>query len=81
MRPGITKAKLRGGLLGDEFVGRCDNRAKWITQLAGVFPVDMVNAPQFLGGLQVRVRFHGDSSPEIKCVKMYLIHKMREQSV
>ena len=81
MRPGITKAKLRGGLLGDEFVGRCDNRAKWITQLAGVFPVGVVNSPELLAGLQSHNRFHSDSSPEIKCVKMYLIHKMREQSV
>jgi hypothetical protein len=47
----------------------------------GMFPVGMVNAPQLLAGLQVRVRFHGDSSPEIKHAKMYLIHKMREQSV
>ena len=45
MRPRITKAKLRGGFLGDEFVGGFDNRAKWITQLAGVFPVGVVNAP------------------------------------
>ena len=81
MRPRITKAKLRGGFLGDEFVGRFDNSAKWITQLAGVFPVGVVNAPELLAGLQSRNRFHGDSSPEIKCVKMYLIHKMREQSV
>ena len=35
MRPRITKAKLRGGLLGDEFVGRFNDRAKWITQLTG----------------------------------------------
>jgi hypothetical protein len=55
MRPRITKAKLRGGFLGDEFVGRFDNRAEWITQLAGVFPVGMVNAPELLA----RLRSHG----------------------
>ena len=81
MRPRITKAKLRGGFLGDDFVGCFNDRAKWITQLASVLPVGMVNAPELLAGLQSRNRFHGDSSPEIKCVKMYLIHKMREQSV
>ena len=81
MRPWITKAKLRGGFLGDEFVGCFNDRAKWITQLAGIFPVGVVNAPELFAGLQSRNRFHSDSSPEIKCVKMYLIHKMREQSV
>jgi hypothetical protein len=81
MRPRITKAKSCGGFLGDEFVWRFNDRAKWITQLASVLPVGMVNAPELLAGLQSRNRFHGDSSPEIKCVKMYLIHKMREQSV
>ncbi len=81
MRPRITKAKSSGSFLGDEFVGRFNDRAKWITQLAGKFPVGMVNAPELLAGLQGRVRFHGDSSSEIQCAKMYLIHKMREQSV
>jgi len=55
MRPRITKAKPRGGFLGDEFVGRFDNRAKWITQLAGVFPVGVVNAPE----LTALLRSHG----------------------
>ena len=48
MRPRITKAKLRGGFLGDEFVGRFNDRAKWITQLASIFPVCVVNAPELL---------------------------------
>ena len=55
MRPRITKAKLRGGFLGDEFVGRFDNRAKWITQLARMFPVGVVNTPE----LTARLRSHG----------------------
>ncbi len=55
MRPRITKAKLRGGFLGNQFVGRFDNRAKWITQLAGVLPVGVVNAPE----LTARIRSHG----------------------
>jgi hypothetical protein len=44
MRPRITKSKSRGSFLGDEFVGRFNDRAKWITQLTGVFPVSVVNA-------------------------------------
>ena len=48
MRPRITKAKLRGGFLGDEFVGCLNDRAKWITQLASIFPVCVVNAPELL---------------------------------
>jgi hypothetical protein len=59
MRPRITESKLRGGFLGDEFVGRFNDRAKWITQLAGVFPVGVVNAPESLARLQCRTRFHG----------------------
>ena len=61
MRPRITKAKLRGGLLGDEFVGCFNDRAKWITQLASIFPVGVVNAPELLVRLQSHNRFHGDS--------------------
>ena len=81
MRPRIAKAKSRGSFLGDEFVGRFDNRAKWITQLAGVFPVGVVDAPQLLAGLQSRARFHGSSSPQAVFAKMYQLHKMRGQSV
>ena len=80
MRPRITKAKLRGGFLGDEFVGYFNDRAKWITQLASIFPVGVVNAPELLAGLQSRNRFHGDSSPQAALVKMYQLHKMRGQS-
>ena len=80
MRPRIAKAKLRGGFLGDEFVGCLNDRAKGITQLAGVFPVGVVNAPELLAGLQSRNRFHGNSSPENKYAKMYQLHKMRGQS-
>ena len=80
MRPGITKAKSRGGLLGDEFGGRFDDRAKWTTQLAGVFPVSVVNAPELAVRLRSHVRAHARSSPQAAFAKMYLIHKMRGQS-
>ncbi len=80
MRPRITKSKSRGGFFGDEFVGRFNDRAKWITQLTGVFPVGVVYSPQLLAGLQCRTRFHGDSSTETKCAKMYQLHMIREES-
>ena len=69
MRPRITKSKLRGGFLGDEFVGRFNDRAQWITQLAGIFPVGVVNSPELLARLQCRTRFHGASSPEINSAR------------
>jgi hypothetical protein len=80
MRPRITKAKSSGGFLGNKFVGRFNDRAKWVTQLAGVFPVGVVDAPQLIARLLSRARFHGDSSPEIKCAKMYQLHMIRGQS-
>ncbi len=58
MRARITKAKLRGSFLGDEFVGRFDDRAKGITQLAGMFPVGVVNAPELAARLRSHVRAH-----------------------
>ena len=48
MRPRITKAKSSGSFLGGEFVGCFNDCAKWITQLAGIFPVGVVNAPELL---------------------------------
>jgi len=80
MRPRITKSKSRGGFLGDEFVGRFNDRAKWITQLTGVFPVCVVYSPQLLARLQCRTGFHGDSSPEMKCAKMYQLHMIHGES-
>jgi len=80
MRPRITKPKSRGGFLGDEFAWGFNDRAKWITQFAGVFTVGVVNAPELLARLQCRTRFHGASSPEIKCAKMYQLHMIRGQS-
>ena len=80
MCPRITKAESRGGFLGGELGWRFNDRAKWITQLTGVFPVGVVNAPELVARLQCRARAHGDSSPQIKCAKMYQLHKMRGQS-
>ena len=81
MRPRITKAKSCGGFLGDEFVGCFNDRAKWITQLASVLPVGMVNSPELTARLRSHVYAHARSSPQVAFAKMYLIHKMRGQSV
>ena len=81
MRPRITKAKLRGGFLGDEFVGCFNDRAKWITQLASIFPVSVVNAPELAARLWRHARAHIRSSPQVAFAKMYQLHKMRGQSV
>jgi hypothetical protein len=80
MRPRVTEAESCGSFLGDEFVGRFDNRAKWITQLAGIFLVGVVDAPELFAGLLSRARFHGSSSPQAVFAKMYQLHKMRGQS-
>jgi len=80
MCPGVAEAKSRGSFLGCNFRWSFNGGAKWITQLAGMFPVGVVDAPQLLAGLQSRARFHGDSSPKTKRAKMYQLHKMRGQS-
>lgn len=80
MCPRIAKPKSCSGLLGDEFVGRFDNRADWIAYHAGVFPVGVIDSPELLAGLQSRARFHGDSSPKTERAKMYQLHKIRGQS-
>ena len=80
MRPRITKPKSRGGFLGDEFAWRFNDRAKWITQFTGIFTVGVINAPELVTRLQYRTRFHGDSSPEIKCAKMYQLHMIHGES-
>ena len=63
MCPRITKAKLRGGFLGDDFVGGFYDRAKWITHYASIFPVGVVNTPQLAVRLQSRGPAHVSSSP------------------
>ena len=53
--PRIAKAEFGRRFFSGDF-RRCFNRrAKWITQLAGLFPVGVVNAPQLLA----RLRSHG----------------------
>ena len=64
MRPRITKAKLRGGFLGDDFVGCFNDRAKWITHDAGTYPVGVVNTPQLAARLQSRGPAHVSSSSQ-----------------
>jgi len=70
MRPRNIKAKSSGSFLGGEFVGGFNDRAKWITQFAGVFPVGMVNAPELAVWLRSHVRTHAHSSPQAAVAKM-----------
>jgi hypothetical protein len=70
MRSWIAKAKACGGFLGNEFVGRFNDGAKWIAQLEGVCPVAMVNAPELAGRLRSHVRTHAHSSPQAAVAKM-----------
>ena len=79
--PRIAKAEFGRRFFSGDLRWRFDGRAKWITQLAGVFPVGVVNAPELFAGPQSRTRFHGDRSPQVVLVKMYQLHKMRGQSV
>ena len=78
--PWITEAEFGGGFFSGDFRRGFHGGAKWITQLARVFPVSVVNSPESLARIQCRTRFHGDSSPEIKSAKMYQLHMIRGQS-
>ena len=53
--PRIAKAEFGRRFFSGDFRWRFNGRAKWITQLASVFPVGVVNAPQLLA----RLRSHG----------------------
>lgn len=79
--PRIAKSELRGSFLSSEFRWRFNGGAKWITQLAGMFPVRVVNAPELTARLRSHVCAHARSSPQARIAKMYQLHKMRGQSV
>ena len=53
--PRIAKAEFGRRVFSANFRWRFNGRAKWITQLASMFPVGVVNAPQLLA----RLRSHG----------------------
>ena len=79
--PRIAKAEFGRRFFSGDFRWRFNGRTKWITQLASVFPVSVVNAPELVAGLRSRARSHGSSSPQAEFAKMYQLHKMRGQSV
>ena len=64
MRPGVVEAESSGGFLGGLFGGGCDNRAKWIAHLAGIFTVRVVDAPELVASGYGRSRAHTDSSAQ-----------------
>ena len=81
MRPGVVEAEPGSGFLGGLFGGGFDNRAKWIAHLAGIFTVRVVDAPQLVSRFQSRGCAHADSSAQAGFGLVYLLHKVRAQSV
>lgn len=81
MRPGVVEAESSGGFFGGNFGGCFDNRAKWIAHLAGIFTVRVVDAPQLVSRFKSRGCAHADSSAQAGVGLVYLLHKMRAQSV
>ena len=81
MRPGIVEAQSGGDLLGGEFGGGFDNCAEWIAYLSGILTVRVVDAPKLVSRSQNRSRAHADSSAQAGFGLVYLLHKMRAQSV
>jgi hypothetical protein len=81
MRPWITKSKLRGSFLGDEFAGCFNDRAQWITQLTGTFLIGVKNLPKLVAWLLNRGLVHAPSSPQSFVMVVYQLHHMHAQSV
>ena len=79
--PRIAKAKFHGSFLGGEFRWRFDSGAKWIAQLARMFAVGVVDAPELVARLQSRGRAHGRISSKSEEAMVYQAHKDRAQSV
>lgn len=79
--PRIAKAEFGRRFFSGDFRWRFNGRAKWITQLAGVFPVGVVNAPELAARLRSHGCAHAHSSAQAAFAKMYQLHKMRGQSV
>jgi hypothetical protein len=81
VRPGVVETESGSGFLGSLFGGGFDNRAKWIAHLAGILTVRVVDAPQLVSRLQSRGCAHAHSSAQPGFGPVYLLHKMRTQSV
>ena len=81
VRPRVVKAEFGRRFFSGDFRWRFNGRAKWITHLAGVFPVGVVNAPELVARLRSHGRAHAGSSTQAGFAKMYQLHKMRGQSV
>lgn len=79
--PRIAKTEFRGSFFSGDFRWRFNGRAKWITQLAGVFPVGVVDAPELVAGTQGHCCFHARISAQSNSAKMYHLHKIQAQSV
>ena len=58
VRPRIVEAKSGGFLFGRELRRRLCDGPEWLTLFPGVFAIGVVNAPESIGSLSCRVRFH-----------------------
>ena len=81
MRPGVVEAESGSGFLGGKFGGSFDNCAEWIAHLAGILTVRVVDAPQLVSRFQSRGCAHAHSSAQPGLGLVYLLHKIRAQSV
>src|SRR6266567_7869817 len=81
VRPWRFKSEFAGGFLGGVFCGCFNYRAQRIAEETGIFPVRVVNAPEFISWLRGLSRgcAHGCSSAQSKFAKMYQLHKIPAQ--
>src|SRR5207247_11303384 len=73
VRPRRFKSEFASGFLGGAFGGCFNYRAQRIAEETGIFPVRVVNAPEFISRLRGLSRgcAHGPSSPQAEFAKMY----------
>ncbi len=74
--PRVAKAEFGRSFFSREFRWRFNGGAKWITQLARIFPVGVINSPKLIAWLRSHGRAHAHSSAQAAFAKMYQLHKM-----
>ena len=61
VRPRVIEAEFRSSFFSSDFCWCFNGGAQWITQLAGILTVGVVDAPELVSWLQSRGRAHGRS--------------------
>jgi len=76
MRPRITEAESSGEFFSGELGGRFNDGSEGVAQLAGVFPVGVVDAPELISGLRrsCRQRIHADSEHDAALSQVRITH-------